>query len=694
MGSAAAVIAQIVPEVKERLPELEDPPHIDDLESARFRLFDSITKFLKSASSSEPMVLILEDLHLADKPSLLLLEFVVREMGSSHLMIVGNYRDMDLNRRHPLAVTLGELTREHLLDRLLHRGLEENDVRRFIEVAAGIDPPKSLVEVVHTQTEGNPLFVSETVRLLIQEGDITFGEEPKSKTASWNIRIPEGVREVIGRRLDRLSDQCNEILVIAGVMGRQFRFGVLLKLVEDVTENTLLDVLDEALDANIVEEEPSEVGLYQFTHALMQETLTSELSAIRTVRLHARIAVALEDFWGDRADEHAVELVEHFAEAETVLGGAKATHYSIVAGERALEAAAPETTLGHFERAHTARGNKKVNAEGARILWGLGRARTATLTSREHQYALDALAAAFDYYAGTGDTVSAVKIAVEPVAAADVVGLADLFDRALDLISSDSFEAGEVMYRLGTAVWFENGDEERFTETMARSLELARKFHDPVLEMRILSNRANIAGLQNQYSECIDLARQVVELAAAASDPIAEANAGWQFSISYVHLGEPSHAERQLVLGTQAAERTGYLGMLQAFIYVRQSLALFLGHWNRISELAISDAARNMRNWSGVVVDAQTGKRMIDNKDDQILALGRTPGHEGLHFMLSAATIASIDPDDARWAELPNLVRTWRGLIEHPETLHSVRARGRPWGRFGNRPARRGLRAR
>ena len=138
---------------------------------------------------------------------------------------------------------------ESLFERVLLRGLQKHDVHRFIEVAAGIDPPDALVDAVHTQTEGNPLFVTETVRLLIQEGDITSGATAEGGTSSWEIRIPEGVQEVIGRRLDRLSERCNEVLTTAALVGRQFRFGVLMNLVDDVSENILLDALDEALEA-------------------------------------------------------------------------------------------------------------------------------------------------------------------------------------------------------------------------------------------------------------------------------------------------------------------------------------------------------------------------------------------------------------------------------------------------------------
>jgi predicted ATPase len=293
LGSTGPVIAEVVQDIREKLPDLPEPQRIEDPESARFRLFDSVSTFLKNISGNQPLVVMLEDLHWADRPSLMLLEFIARELANSKILIVGNYRDVELNRRHPLSVTLGDLTRERLFERVVLRGLQRHDVQRFIEIAAGITPPAALVDTVHAQTEGNPLFVTETVRLLIQEGDIASGKTAASGTTSWEIRIPEGVREVIGRRLDRLSERCNELLTIAAVIGRQFRFGVLKMLVEDTTEGQLLDAMDEALDARIIEELPEEVGLYQFTHAQMQETLTLELSANRLVRMHARIAEAL-----------------------------------------------------------------------------------------------------------------------------------------------------------------------------------------------------------------------------------------------------------------------------------------------------------------------------------------------------------------------------------------------------------------
>ena len=283
MGAGAADIGQVVSDVGDRLPGLEAPPRLEP-EQARFRLFDSITAFLKSAGRRQPLVLVLDDLHWADHPSLLLLEFLAKELGDARLMVIGTYRDMELSRQHPLSKSLGELTRSAVggFQRVLLRGLDQEDVGRFIELASGVTPPSGMVEAVHRQTEGNPLFVTEVVRLLVQEGHLSRDDgRGGSQTAptgtdheSWSVRIPEGVREVIGRPLDRLSERCNETLTIASMVGREFAFEQLSPLIEDISGDRLLEVLDEALSARVIEELPRAVGRYQFTHALIRETLS------------------------------------------------------------------------------------------------------------------------------------------------------------------------------------------------------------------------------------------------------------------------------------------------------------------------------------------------------------------------------------------------------------------------------------
>ena len=285
MGEGAGDIAGIVSVVRERLPDLQPPPVLDSPEQSRFRLFDSVTAFLKSVAQTQPLVLILDNLHLADKPSLLLMQFLAQELAGARVLVIGTYQDVELSRRHPLSQTIGELTEERLLQRIQLQGLTQPEVARFIELVTGISPPHGLVRAVHAQTEGNPLFVTEGVRLLVQEGELT--REHLKQRKSWSVRIPEGVREVIGRRLDRLSERCSQVLTVASVIGREFAMEALGRLIDDLSEDGLLEVLEEALAARWIEELPGSLERYQFTHALIQETLASALSGARRVRLHA-----------------------------------------------------------------------------------------------------------------------------------------------------------------------------------------------------------------------------------------------------------------------------------------------------------------------------------------------------------------------------------------------------------------------
>ncbi len=290
----------------ERLPGLPAPPQLEP-EQARFRLFDSITTFLKNASKDTPLMVVLDDMHWADKPSLLLLQFLAKELRGSRLLVLGTYRDVELRRQHPLAQTLGELNRENLSQRVLLRGLTENDVRRFVEVTAGTSPPDALVAAVYRETEGNPFFVNEIVRLLVADGRLEKAEGVKE----WSVTIPQSVREVVGRRLDHLSDECNKVLTIGSVIGREF--GVkLLEKVAEVKGDRLLEALEEAMAARVIAELPRATDQYWFSHALIRETLYEELSTTRRVRLHRQIGEALEEL---DAEGNLPQLAYHFAEA-------------------------------------------------------------------------------------------------------------------------------------------------------------------------------------------------------------------------------------------------------------------------------------------------------------------------------------------------------------------------------------------
>ena len=547
MGAGAADIAEVVSDVRGQLPGLDAPPQLEP-EQARFRLFDSITAFLKSAARRKPMVLVLDDLHWADHPSLLLLEFVARELANARVMVIGTYRDMELSRQHPLSQTLGELTRERLFQRVLLRGLDQQDVGRFIKLASGVTPPAGMLEAVHQQTEGNPLFVTEVVRLLVQEGELT--QEKTGHRDSWSVRIPEGVREVIGRRLDRLSERCNETLTVASVLGREFTLEQLSPLIEDISADRLLEVLEEALASRVLEELPHAVGRYQFTHALIQETLTEELTLTRKVRLHARIAETLERLYGNNLEAHAAELAYHFAAAETITGTDRLVRYSGMAGERAMAAYAYEEASGHFERALAAKEGaaqapdtkQETDEETAGLLYGLGRAQLVTLKV-EQGWAN--LTRAFDYYAGVGDIPRVVDIADYPVTVSAPGNVAPLLTRALELVPPDSYEAGRLLPWHGRLLNTLQGDYQGAQDALSRSLAIAEREGDRSLKMQALAFTADMEGSNHHWDRCLEAALQAVDLTGDADNPLAECFAHMWAARSMLATGGDSARLRQ-----------------------------------------------------------------------------------------------------------------------------------------------------
>jgi len=346
MGGGASVIAEVVPEVRERLPGLQPAPALGP-EEARFRLFDSLTNFFKTASQQQPLILILDDLHWADKPSLLLLQFLGRELAGSRVLVIGTYRDVELGRKHPLADALAELSRAELSQRVLLRGLEQNDVARYIELSSGKTVHESLVAAVFRETEGNPFFVHEVVNLLAADGRL---EDPKT-SGTWSVEIPQGIREAVGRRLNRLSEECNEMLSVGSVIGREFDLALLEKALDQPGER-VIELLDEALAARVIQEMSDTPGRHRFYHALVRETLLDELNTTRRVRLHRKIGETLEELHEGALESQLAALAYHFAEGALAGGDVeKALRYARRAGERATALMAHEDAIPHYERA-------------------------------------------------------------------------------------------------------------------------------------------------------------------------------------------------------------------------------------------------------------------------------------------------------------------------------------------------------
>ena len=340
LGAAGADLARLAPELG---PSGTDTPPPVSPDQAQFRVFDAVAVFLRAIALIRPLLVVLDDLHWADRASLLLARHVARTMHDRRLLVVGTYRDVDVERDPELAAAFADLGREPIHRRIELGGLEKTDIARFVKATTGTTPSTSVVDTVHHMTDGNPFFVAETVRLLAEDGRL-------ETVAAAGVGLPQGVREAIGRRFHALSDECKEVLSVASVIGRSF----VPKVVEAATEidgDRLLDVLDEAASARILEEVDGVPGAYSFAHALTRETLYEELSTPRRVRLHRRVATVLEELYGNDPREHLAELAHHFYQASPGGDVDKAVDYSVLAGKRSHELSAFEESTDHYTRA-------------------------------------------------------------------------------------------------------------------------------------------------------------------------------------------------------------------------------------------------------------------------------------------------------------------------------------------------------
>ena len=217
MREGALEISGIVPEVRGLAPDNADERLGEAPEQARFRLFDSVSSFFVRASTHQPLLIVLDNLHWAHASSLLLLNFLANSIVDQRILIIGTYRDEDITRGHPLIHALGDLNRLDHFDRLILRGLTSKDIADYIAETCGAHAHARLAELIYLHTEGNSFFVTELVRLLYQEG--VLHENVGEAENLLRERVPAGVREVIGRRLDRLSEACSRVLTIGSVMG-------------------------------------------------------------------------------------------------------------------------------------------------------------------------------------------------------------------------------------------------------------------------------------------------------------------------------------------------------------------------------------------------------------------------------------------------------------------------------------------
>jgi eukaryotic-like serine/threonine-protein kinase len=337
VGDRGGDLAQLVPELRRHFPDLPEPSAREP-DAARFSLFDATAEFLRSASRDRPIVVVLDDLHAADEPSLLLLRFLARELDSARILVLGACRDVDPLPGGPLTELLTEVAREPAARRVSLRGLSERELADYVEQTAPEIASAQLVVTLHEETEGNPLFAGEIARLLAIEGLPAAGAQ---------LAIPQSVRDVISRRLTHLSEGCNRMLALASILGREFALDALAML-GHVDEDELLELLDEAMAARVVSGLPGAPGPLRFAHVLIRDALYEQLTGVRRVALHRRVVAALEQLYGDEPGPHLAELAHHALAGNDAANGLR---YARRAGDRALALLAYEEAARLFRLA-------------------------------------------------------------------------------------------------------------------------------------------------------------------------------------------------------------------------------------------------------------------------------------------------------------------------------------------------------
>ena len=466
-----------------RVPDLP-APQSSDPETERFLLFAAVAGLLRTVAEAVPLCVVLDDLHWADAQTVALLKHMVRTINNGALQLIATYRDSDLYAEHPLSAVLADLAQSERVQRIALRGLRVEEVGEIVSATAGHELDEhgaALARAIAADTRGNPFFVGELLRSLMESG--TLGVE--DDTGAWSIarasqvRLPQSVRDVIDGRVRRLGGEAREILTHGAVVGQAFDVELLTELL-DLDESSVLDQLEAAVAASVLAESGERVGRFSFEHALIRQSLYESLGATRRARMHHRVALALEQLSERDGEERLSELAMHWRLATASVDAGRAAGYARRAGERALASLAPAEAARLFADAIELSGDLD-SVERCQALIGLGEAQRQS---------------------GDGSYRATLRDASR---LASELGDAELAaNAALANNRGDYNVIGEV--------------DEQQVQAIERALELDDPPH-AARRARLLALQAQELGWDEDFKRRWALAEEAVELARATEDP-------------------------------------------------------------------------------------------------------------------------------------------------------------------------------
>ncbi len=545
-------LARLVPGLGDRLSELPSLRQSDP-ETERYLLYAAVVGLLEGAGKREPVVLILDDLHWADAPTLSLLRHVVASGSLISVMVVGTYRDSDLSHEHPLTALLAALHREQGVERIKLAGLDSEDVLALMEAAAGHEldeDGRALAAEIARETAGNPFFTGEVLRHLTESGAIAQEEGGRWRLVGdlADLGLPQSVREVIGQRVERLGPDARTALSAAAVIGREFDLELLLAVLE-LSEDRLLDLLDEAVAASLLQESSERAERFAFTHGLVEHTLYEDLGRARRARLHKRVAVALEEQCGDEPGERLGELAGHWAAAVVSADTAKAMHYARRAAERALGQLAPDEAARWYRQAlelydQAPDGDR---AERCELLIGLGRAQRE-VGNREHRRTLlDAAALAQEL--GDADRLVRAVLANSrgwwSQAGAVDSGRVQALEAAVEALADEDPRRARVLALLALEL-HHAGVPARCERLTAEAIETARAAGDPAVLAHTLTSAMSATLVPDALAQRSAMSDELFELAERLDDPrLSFYAAAWRMILG-LEIGDPVQVESSL----------------------------------------------------------------------------------------------------------------------------------------------------
>jgi tetratricopeptide (TPR) repeat protein len=352
LGRTAPEIARLFPELRHTFPNIPEPLDLPPEQQQRY-LFNAVLEFITRLSRSTPVVMLLDDLHWADESSTLLLEHLAPQLQKLPLLMVVTYRDVVADMDEPFKRALAQLPRQSFVSRIPLRHLSHDDVTGLLSNLGGPNPPAEVVDLIYKETEGNAFFVQSVYEHLAEEGRL-FDADGQWLTDidAESLAVPEGVRLVIHRRLERLGEDTQTCLTMSALLGLRFDAKILASA-SGKSPGEILDSIEEAEEAKLIL--PS-VGQretrYEFAHALVRHTLLDNLSPLRRAHLHLEIAEAMEQLFGD-SSKNAADIARHLYRAGDAADAEKTVRYLKLAADRAVEAAASDEAVGHLEKALT-----------------------------------------------------------------------------------------------------------------------------------------------------------------------------------------------------------------------------------------------------------------------------------------------------------------------------------------------------